>query len=46
MPRQLREFMFSPIGDGVGGQGSGVVPPVRICKDLATYICGIKVRLG
>jgi len=40
MPKQLREF----IGDGVGGQG--VEPPVRICKKLATDICGIKGRSG
>jgi len=44
MPKQLREFIFSPIGDGVGGQG--VEPPVRICKNLATDICGTKVRLS
>jgi hypothetical protein len=44
MPRQLREFIFRPIGVGLGGQG--VETPVRICKNLATDICGIKVRLG
>jgi len=44
MPRQLREFIFQPIGDGDGGQG--VELPVRECKSLATDICGINVRLG
>jgi hypothetical protein len=47
MPRHLQKFTLKPykyIGVGLGGQG--VEPPVRVFKNLASDIGGIKVRLG